>query len=95
MGMRVIAIAQPVWAITIVYAGGLRGMGNTRTPMIIFGGGLWVCAIAAAIAVAMFGGGLATIWMAYAVIAPVIAWRMWRCFRVTVKAFSYRQIPTL
>jgi putative MATE family efflux protein len=95
IGMRVIAITQPVWAITFVQAGGLRGMGNTRSPMIIFGGGLWVCAVAAAIAVAVFGGGLATIWMAYAVIAPAIAWLMWRRFRATVKAFSYRQIPTL
>jgi Na+-driven multidrug efflux pump len=94
VGMRVLAISQPVWAITFVQAGGLRGMGNTRAPMILFGGGLWVCAAAAAIALAVFGGGLATIWMAYAVIAPMIAWLMWRRFRATAEKFSDRQIAT-
>jgi putative MATE family efflux protein len=92
LGMRVLAISQPVWAITFVQAGGLRGLGNTRAPMIVFGGGLWVCAVAAAVAVSVFGGGLATIWAAYAVIAPAIAWLMWRRFRATVEKFSDHQL---
>lgn len=92
VGMRVLAISQPVWAIAFVQAGGLRGMGNTRAPMILFGGGLWVCAVAAAVAVAVLGGGLATIWMAYVVIAPAIAWLMWHRFRATAKTFDGRQI---
>jgi putative MATE family efflux protein len=90
IGMRVLAISQPVWAIVFVQAGGLRGMGNTRAPMIVFGGGLWVCAIAAATAVAALGGGLVTIWAAYTVIAPVIAWLMWRRFRATVAKVTTR-----
>jgi len=33
----VVALAQPFWAATFVYAGALRGTGNTRTPLLITG----------------------------------------------------------
>jgi Na+-driven multidrug efflux pump len=88
--LRVVAFSQPAAAITFVQAGGLRGSGNTRTPMVIIGGGFWVCVLAAAIAVSLFGGGLMTIWAAYVAVLPLMAWLMWRRFRVTVRDFKYQ-----
>ena len=38
--LRIAAIAQPLMAITDVYAGALRGAGDTRTPMYVAIGGL-------------------------------------------------------
>jgi MATE family multidrug resistance protein len=37
----VVALAQPFWAATFVYAGVLRGTGNTCTPLLITGVVMW------------------------------------------------------
>ena len=32
-GLRIVALAQPFWAMLFVYSGALRGLGNTRFPL--------------------------------------------------------------
>ena len=41
-GLRVVALAQPCWALLFVLAGALRGAGNTRFPLIANGGTIWL-----------------------------------------------------
>jgi putative MATE family efflux protein len=93
--LRVMAFSMPPLAILFVQAGGLRGTGNTRTPLVIFGGGLWVIAIAAALLVNLISGGLVTIWGVFVVGTPIMAWLMWRSFRATVRNFQHQGVPTM
>jgi putative MATE family efflux protein len=87
--LRVMAFSMPPLAILFVAAGGLRGTGNTRIPLIIFGGGLWVIAGVAALAVNTIGGGLAAVWGVFVVGTPIMAWLMSRQFRSVVRDFQY------
>ena len=80
-GMRIVAIAQPFWAILFVLAGGLRGAGNTRFPMVINAGGLWLTVVLGWIGVNYFGLNLTSIWIAFVVIAPLSALANWWRFR--------------
>ncbi len=74
--LRVMAFSMPPLAILFVNAGGLRGTGNTRIPLIIFGGGLWVIAGLVALAVNSIGGGLVTVWAVFVFGTPIMAWLM-------------------
>lgn len=85
--LRVMAFSMPPLAILFVAAGGLRGTGNTRVPLVIFGGGLWLIAGAAALAVNAIGGGLVTVWLMFVIGTPIMAWLMSRRFRATVQEF--------
>lgn len=88
--LRVMAFSMPPLAILFVYAGGLRGVGNTRAPLIIFGGGLWAIVLIAALMVNIINGGLVVVWAVFVVLTPVMAWLMWRQFRDVVRDFQYR-----
>jgi putative MATE family efflux protein len=88
--LRVMAFSMPPLAILFVAAGGLRGTGNTRIPLIIFGGGLWVIAGVAAIAVNTIGGGLVAVWGVFVVGTPIMAWLMARQFRGVVRDFQFQ-----
>ncbi len=87
--LRVMAFSMPPLAILLVAAGGLRGTGNTRIPLVIFGGGLWTITGLAALAVSIVGGGLAVVWGMFVVGTPVMAWLMVRSFRSVVREFRY------
>jgi putative MATE family efflux protein len=95
VALRVMAFSMPPLAILFVNAGGLRGAGNTRAPLVIFGGGLWIIVLIAALLVNTLGGGLAMVWVAFVVLTPVMAWLMSRRFRNTVKEFEYAPQPAL
>ena len=88
--LRVMAFSMPPLAILFVYAGGLRGVGNTRAPLIIFGGGLWAIVLITALMVNIINGGLVVVWAVFVVLTPVMAWLMWRQFRDVVRDFQYR-----
>ena len=90
--VRVQALSMPALAILFVQAGGMRGTGNTRTPMIIFAGGLWIIVGLAALLVNTIGGALVTVWAVFAVLTPVMALLMWRRFRATVAGFQYKEV---
>jgi Na+-driven multidrug efflux pump len=80
-GLRVVALAQPFWAVLLVLAGALRGTGNTRFPLIATGGAIRLTVGLAWLLLTTVGGGLVAVWAAFLAIAPITAvlytWR-WR-----------------
>src|SRR5215211_739081 len=72
-GLRVLALTQPFWAVLFVQAGALRGTGNTRFPLLITGTSIWAATGLAFVLIETIGGGLTTIWAAFLVLAPVMA----------------------
>jgi len=80
-GLRIVALAQPFWAVLLVYSGALRGTGNTRFPLLVTGGALWLSVGLAYALLASVGGGLIAVWAAFLALAPAQAliyrWR-WR-----------------
>lgn len=87
--LRVMAFSMPPLAILFVAAGGLRGMGNTRILLAIFGSGLWAITGLAALAVSTVGGGLSAVWSMFVIGTPIMAWLMVRSFRSTAREFQY------
>src|SRR5262249_20563763 len=77
-GLRVVALLQPFWAVLFVQSGALRGSGNTSFPLKVSGTGIWASVGLAWLLVTLIGGGLASVWAAFLVVAPVIATLMWR-----------------
>src|SRR5205085_9242884 len=69
-GLRIVALAQPFWAVLLVHAGALRGTGNTRFPLIATGGILWLSVGLAYALLATVGGGLIAVWAAFLALAP-------------------------
>jgi putative MATE family efflux protein len=86
-GLRVVALAQPLWAVWLVLAGALRGTGNTRFPLAVGSVGMWLSAGLAALLALVFHTGLPGVWAAYLVVAPAVGGLLvWR-FRRTVEEF--------
>jgi putative MATE family efflux protein len=76
----VIALAQPLWAATFVYAGALRGTGDTRTPLVITGGLMWA-AVAIAFVVVRLAPVLWAVWAAFLITGPIETYLFWRAWR--------------
>ncbi len=77
--LRVLGFAQAAWAVQLVYSGSLRGMGDTRSPLVVFAGGMWVSVGLAWLLLRLFPGGLATAWSAFLITTPLItALMVWR-----------------
>ncbi len=93
--LRALSLALPFWALWFVSSGGLRGSGDTRTPLIIGASTMWVSVLIAWIAVRWFDGGLGWVWLAFVVTtspaAVVMAW----AFRRRIKEFEEgrRELP--
>jgi multidrug resistance protein, MATE family len=83
-GLRVLALTQPFWAVLFVQAGALRGTGNTRFPLLVTSVSIWASVGLAFALIETIGGGLVSIWAAFLVLAPLMAFLMWRRFRRTV-----------
>ncbi len=83
-GLRAVALLQPFWAVLFVQSGALRGTGNTGFPLRVSGTGIWLSVGLAFALESLFGGGLATIWVAFLLVAPFTAFLMWRRFQRTV-----------
>ncbi|GAB4515980.1 MAG: MATE family efflux transporter [Anaerolineae bacterium] len=66
--LQLIGFVQPLLAAMMIFAGALRGAGDTRAPMIITGAGLWLVRVplGALLALAL-GWGLKGAWIAMAV----------------------------
>jgi MATE family multidrug resistance protein len=86
-GLRVLALTQPFWAVLFVQAGALRGTGNTRFPLMVTGVSIWASVALAFVLIETLGGGLVSIWAALLVLAPLMAFLMWRRFRRTMAEF--------
>ena len=70
-GIRVIALTQPLWAVVFVYAGALRGSGDTRTPLLISAIAMWTAVFAAYISVTFINQSLAAVWAAFWLVTPI------------------------
>ena len=82
--IRVVALAQPLWAATFVYAGALRGTGNTRVPLLITGIALWSVVGLGYISLALVQRSLAAIWLTFLIVGPIETacfWWVWRRWR--------------
>jgi MATE family multidrug resistance protein len=67
MPLRVVGIIQPLLAASMIFSGALRGAGDTRFPMFVTGGGIWLLRLPLAYLFALvLGGGLAGAWTAMA-----------------------------
>jgi MATE family multidrug resistance protein len=81
VALRALSIALPFWALWFVSGGGLRGSGDTRTPLIIGPATMWSSVLIAWIAVHWFGGGLGWVWLSFALTTSPASILMWRGFR--------------
>jgi putative MATE family efflux protein len=67
MPLRMVGLIQPLLAATMIFAGGLRGAGDTRFPMMINGGAIWLIRLPLAYLLALvLGWGLPGAWAALA-----------------------------
>jgi len=87
-GLRVVALAQPFWAVLFVQSGALRGSGNTSFPLKTSGVGIWLSVGLGWLLITIFGGGLSAVWAAFLIVAPAMAFLMWQRFQRTVREFA-------
>jgi MATE family multidrug resistance protein len=67
MPLRMVGLIQPLLAASMVFSGGLRGAGDTRWPMMITGGSIWLVRLPLAYLFALvLGWGLPGAWTALA-----------------------------
>lgn len=67
MPLRMVGLIQPLLAANMIFAGALRGAGDTRWPMIVTGGSIWLMRLPLAYLFALvFGWGLLGAWGALA-----------------------------
>jgi MATE family multidrug resistance protein len=68
MPLRMVGLIQPLLAGTMIFAGGLRGAGDTRWPMAVTGVSIWLIRLPLAYLLALvFGWGLLGAWGALAI----------------------------
>lgn len=72
-GLRIVAVAQPFWAIIFIQSGAIRGTGNTSFPLRINATSIWLSVGLAYLFTYWFGETLAVIWTAFMVTAPLAA----------------------
>jgi putative MATE family efflux protein len=91
VGLQVVALAQPFWAVMFVQSGGLRGTGNTRWPLVVGGGGIWLSVVVSYVLLETVGGGLISVWAGFLIVAPFIAGLHWWRFRRAVRDMSAKE----
>ena len=84
-GLRVVAAAQPFWAIIFIQSGAIRGTGNTQFPLRVNTIGVWSSCGLAAVLIEFFDGDLAAVWASFLVIAPWPAAMLWWRFRRSMR----------
>jgi Na+-driven multidrug efflux pump len=84
-GLRVVALAQPFWALLFVYSGALRGLGNTQFPLRVNASGIWVSVGLAYLFVHFVGGQLNAVWSAFLVVAPAMGGLLWWRFNQLIR----------
>ena len=82
--LRIVAVAEPLFGVSIVLGGALRGAGDSRFPFFISMVCMWgIRATLAPLLVFALHAGLAGIWIAMAadlcVRGGLSIWRVWRC----------------
>jgi MATE family multidrug resistance protein len=68
MPLRVVGLVQPMLAASMIFTGALRGAGDTRFPMVVTGGSIWLVRLPVAYLLALsMGWGLVGAWSAMAI----------------------------
>jgi MATE family multidrug resistance protein len=68
MPLRIVGLIQPLLAASMIFSGGLRGAGDTRYPMLINGGAIWLVRLPVAYLFAVIlDWGLMGAWSALAI----------------------------
>ncbi len=83
--LRIVALAQPFWAIGMVQSGALRGTGDTRSPLLIGSGGMWITVVLVWLGLHFVGGGLPLVWTAFLITAPITSFLTWLRFRRRIR----------
>lgn len=94
--LRIVALSQPFWGVLFVQAGASRGAGDTRFPLLVTGGGVWIAVLLALVLLQTVGGGLVAVWGAFLLISPLQALLHWRHFRslaLVIQAGEHRAAP--
>ena len=86
--LRALSLALPFWALWFVSSGGLRGSGDTRTPLIIGASTMWLSVLIAWIAVRWFDGGLGSVWLAFVMTTSPASILMAWAFRRRLREFE-------
>jgi Na+-driven multidrug efflux pump len=79
-----VAFTQPLWAASFVYAGALRGTGNTHVPLLITGVSIWAAVGLGYLGILLVQPSLSLLWAAFLITGPLEslcfwwAWRRWR-----------------
>jgi len=79
--IAIMAIAQPLWAGSMVCAGALRGTGNTRLPLLISAVATWSVVGIGALLVTQWWHSLTAMWIAFLGIAPLEVTSFWFAWR--------------
>jgi putative MATE family efflux protein len=78
--IRALATSQPFWGLMMVYAGALRGTGDSRFPLYANSVFTWATVGACWVVVTQLDRGLGAAWMTFTLIAPllliVFRWRL-------------------
>jgi Na+-driven multidrug efflux pump len=91
--LRIIALAQPAWALIFVYSGALRGLGNTLFPFVVNAGGIWGVVAITAVALHAVGTDAVTPWWGFVLMAPLSAALSWRRFTCSVAGWRPLGVP--
>jgi MATE family multidrug resistance protein len=84
--LRALAIGLPFWSVWFVFGGALRGIGDTRSPLITSGIAVWGTVAIAYVMVTVFDRGLGTVWLSFLITAPLAALGNWTVFRRRMSA---------
>lgn len=68
--LRVLALSQPFWAWMMVYSGSMRGIGNSRYPMVLNSLTLWLAVLIGLGLIRGFDLGLGFVWSAFLFVSP-------------------------
>lgn len=95
--LRALSFALPFWAVWFVSSGGLRGSGDTRTPLLIGASSLWSAVVLAWIGVKWFDAGMGWVWSSYVITTGPAACIAFLAFRKRISEYEQgrRELPKL
>jgi multidrug resistance protein, MATE family len=71
--LKALAVSLPFWTFWTVYGGSLRGLGDSRTPMLASAVSMWLAVALAWALVVWFDGSLTMVWSTFLVTSPIAA----------------------
>ena len=87
--LRSLSVALPFWGLWFVTSGSLRGSGDTRTPLVIGAGTMWLSVLLAWLAVRWFEAGLGTVWFMFVLTTAPASVLMWWAYRRHIADFEH------